>query len=178
VFIEGNRAGLPLKRFAFGTLSALGQVRTHQYLDADNTSLTDEDRDPSIELGPQLSIPLGQGFVSQFSVLQDISGKHKAQEYEAAIYKRFVFNSLRIIATVAAQYQSRDLMNYYTGTNTYQPKAELTQELELLGVYDINKNWSAVAVWRYYQHGSEFKNSPLTDGQTTQRTAIGIGYHF
>lgn len=178
VFIEGNRAGLPLKRFGFGTLSALGQVRTHQYLDANNTNLTDQDRDKSIELGPQLSIPLGQGFVSQVSVLQDISGKHKAQEYEAAIYKRFVFNELRIIATLAAQYQSQDLMNYYVGTETYHANAELTQEIELLTVYDITQDWSAVAVWRYYRHGDEFANSPLTNGRTTQRVAFGIGRHF
>ncbi|MGR6872253.1 MipA/OmpV family protein [Pseudomonas sp. HK3] len=178
VFIEGNRAGLPLKRFGFGTLSALGQVRTHQYLDAKDTNLTDKDRDQSIEIGPQLSVPLGQGFVSQFSVLQDISGKHEAQEYEAAIYKRFAFDDLRIIATLAAQYQSQDLMDYYVGTDTYQPDAELTQEIELLAVYDINENWSAVAVWRYYQHGDEFKNSPLTDDNVTQRVAVGIGRHF
>jgi outer membrane scaffolding protein for murein synthesis (MipA/OmpV family) len=178
VFIEGNRAGLPLKRFGFGTLSAMGQLRTHQYLDASQTNLTDQDRDKSIELGPQVSMPLGNGFVSQFSVLQDISAKHKGQEYEAAIYKRFAFDDLRIIATLAAQYQSQDLMDYYVGTDTYQPKAELTQEIELLGVYDINDNWSAVGIWRYYQHGDEFKNSPLTNNQTTQRVALGIGYHF
>ena len=69
-------------------------------------------------------------------------------------------------------------MDYYVGTDTYQPKAELTQEIELLGVYDINDNWSAVGIWRYYQHGDEFKNSPLTHTQTTQRVALGIGYHF
>ena len=159
-------------------VSAMGQLRTHQYLDASQTNLTDQDRDKSIELGPQVSMPLGNGFVSQFSVLQDISAKHKGQEYEAAIYKRFAFDDLRIIATLAAQYQSQDLMDYYVGTDTYQPKAELTQEIELLGVYDINDNWSAVGIWRYYQHGDEFKNSPLTNNQTTQRVALGIGYHF
>lgn len=178
VFIEGNRAGLPLKRFGFGTLSALGQLRTHQYLDASQTDLTDQDRDRSIELGPQLSLPLGHGFVSQFSVLQDISGKHKAQEYEAAVYKRFNFDDLRIIATVAAQFQSEALMEYYVGTDSYQPKAELTQEVELLAVYDINDDWSAVAVWRYYQHGDEFADSPLTRDRKTQRLALGIGRHF
>lgn len=178
VFIEGNRAGLPLKRFGFGTLSAMGQLRTHQYLDASKTNLTAEDRDKSIELGPQLSVPLGNGFFSQFSVLQDISAKHEGQEYEAAIYKRFAFDDLRIIATLAAQYQSQKLMDYYVGTDAYQPGAELTQEIELLGVYDINDNWSVVGVWRYYQHGSEFKNSPLTNSQATQRVALGIGYHF
>ena len=178
VFIEGNRAGLPLKRFEFATLSALGQLRTHQYLDASKTDTTDKDRDRSIELGPQLSLPLGHGFVSQFSVLQDISGKHKAQEYEAAVYKRFNFDDLRIIATLAAQYQSQDLMEYYVGTDSYQPKAELTREVELLAVYDINDDWSAVAVWRYYQHGDEFADSPLTRDRKTQRLALGIGRHF
>ncbi|MFY0640077.1 MAG: MipA/OmpV family protein [Bermanella sp.] len=178
VFIEGNRAGLPIKRFDFGTLSALGQLRTHQYLDASKTDLTNENRDRSIELGPQLSVPLGHGFVSQFSVLQDISGKHKAQEYEAAVYKRFNFDDLRIITTLAAQYQSQDLMDYYVGTDTYQPKAELTQEVELLAVYDFSNHWSGVVVWRYYEHGNEFAQSPLTRDRRTQRLALGIGRHF
>jgi outer membrane scaffolding protein for murein synthesis (MipA/OmpV family) len=178
VFIEGNRAGLPIKRFDFGTLSALGQLRTHQYLDASKTDLTNENRDRSIELGPQLSVPLGHGFISQFSVLQDISGKHKAQEYEAAVYKRFNFDDLRIITTLAAQYQSQDLMDYYVGTDTYQPKAELTQEVELLAVYDFSDDWSGVVVWRYYEHGDEFAQSPLTRDRRTQRLALGIGRHF
>ncbi len=178
VFIEGNRAGLPLQRFEFGSLSLMGQLRTHQYLDANDTDLTDENREQSIELGPQVSIPLGQGYVSQFSVLQDITGKHNGQEYEAAIYKRFVFDGLRIVATLALQYQSQKLMDYYVGTQAYSPQAEMTQELELLGVYDITHRWSAALVWRYYQHGAEFNNSPLTSSNSTQRIAIGIGYHF
>lgn len=178
VFIEGNRAGLPLRRFAFGSLSLMGQLRTHQYLDANDTDLTEQDREQSIELGPQVSIPLGQGFVSQFSALQDISGKHDGQEYEAAIYKRFVFDNLRIVATLALQYQSQKLMDYYVGTQDYSPQADMTQELELLGVYDITPEWSAVLVWRYYQHGAELDNSPLTSSDTTQRIALGVGRHF
>ena len=178
LFIEGNRAGMPVQRYGFGTLSILGQLRTHQYLDASETPSTDQDRDKSIELGPQLSIPLGNGFVSQFSVLQDVSGKHKGQEYEAAVYKRFIFDDLRIIATLAAQYQSNELVDYYAGTSDYDGKADLTQEIELLGTYDFNDQWSGVAVWRFYQHGSEIKNSPLTDQDSTQRISLGIGYHF
>lgn len=178
VFIEGNRAGYPLKRFGFGTLSALGQIRTHQYLDADDTSLTDKDRNRTIEIGPQLSIPLGAGYVSQLSILQDISGQHESQEYEAAIYKRFVLDDFRLVTTLALQYQTETLMDYYTGTASYSPKAEITQEIELLGVYDINKHWSFVAMWRYYQHGKEFESSPLTNGRTTQRVALGLGRHF
>jgi outer membrane scaffolding protein for murein synthesis (MipA/OmpV family) len=178
VFIEGNRAGTLVKRFEFGALSLIGQLRTHQYLDASETNLTNKDRDKSIELGPQLSIPLGSGFVSQFSVLQDVSGKHEGQEYEAAIYKRFRFDDLTVLATLAAQYQNDELVDYYVGTSNYQGKAELTQEVELLGTYNFNDEWSAVAVWRYYQHGSEIKNSPLTNDDHTQRIALGVGYRF
>jgi len=178
VFIEGNRAGYPIKRFDFGALSAVGQIRTHQYLNADDTNLTDEDRNRAIEIGPQLSLPLGSGYVSQFTLFQDISGQHESQEFEAAIYKRFIFDDVRIITTLAAQYQTEDLMNYYVGTNNYRAEGEWTQEIELLGVYDLNKDWSLTAMWRYYQHGSDFKRSPLTDRDTTSRVAFGIGRHF
>jgi len=178
VFIEGNRAGYPIKRFPFGTLSAVGQIRTHQYLDADNTSLTNEDRNRAIEVGPQFTLPISHGYFSQFTLFQDISGQHEAQEFEAAIYKRFIFENFRLITTLAAQYQSKKLMNYYIGTANYQANGEWTQEIELLGVYDINKDWSVTAMWRYYQHGSDFDRSPLTSKNTTSRIAVGIGRHF
>ena len=178
VFIEGNRAGTLIKRFEFGSLSALGQLRTHQYLEADNTTLTTKDRARSIEAGFQLSIPLGQGFFSQVSVLQDISNTHKGQEYEAAVYKRFTFQNLRIISTLAAQYQSDELTDYYFGTQNYTAKADLTTELEVLAVYDFNQDWSAVAMWRFYQHEDEIKDSPLTKTGHTERVAFGVGYQF
>jgi len=178
VFIEGNRAGLPVIRTDFGTLSIMGQLRTHQYLNASDTNLTDKNREKSIELGPQFSMPLGQGFVSQFSLLQDVSNTHQGQELEAAVYKRFIFNKLRVVATLAAQYQSDKLVNYYAGTTNYQGRADLTKEIELLGTYDFNDRWSAVAVWRYYLHGNEIQASPLVKSDHTERIALGIGYYF
>jgi outer membrane protein len=178
VFIEGNRAGYPLKRLGWGTLSALGQIRNHQYLEADDSVLINEDRKRAVELGPQLSVPLGGGYVSQFTLFQDISGAHESQEFEASVYKRWNIDKLQLVGTLAAQYQTQDLMNYYVGTDNYEADSELTSEIELLATYDITRDWSAIAVWRYYKHGSDFKNSPLTDGDTTQRVAIGIGRFF
>ena len=178
LFIEGNRAGYPLARLGWGTLSAVGQIRMHQYLEADDTALISEDRKRAIEIGPQLSIPLSHGVVSQFSLFQDISGAHDSQEFEASVYKRFVFDRARIVATLAAQYQSEDFMNYYVGSENYQAHAEWTTEAELLGTYDMTDDWSAILVWRYYQHGNDFDHSPLTDGDRTQRIALGIGRYF
>ncbi|MCG8669016.1 MAG: MipA/OmpV family protein [Pseudomonadales bacterium] len=177
-FIEGNRAGYPVKRLGWGTLSLVGQIRMHQYLDASDSPLTDEDRKRGIELGPQLSVPLGNGYISQFTIFQDLGVAHESQEFEASVYKRFRFEELSVIATLAAQYHTADLMNYYVGTEDYNAKAELTQELELLATYPLSEHWSAIAVWRYYRHGSDFENSPLTNSDTTQRFAIGLGMRF
>ncbi|EAT12350.1 MipA/OmpV family protein [Bermanella marisrubri] len=178
VFIEGNRAGLPLKRFAWGSLSLMGQLRTHQYLDASETTLTDQDRKRAIELGPQASILLGSGYVAQVSLLQDVSQRHEAQELEVAVYKRFSVLGGLWVTTLAGQYQSQDLMQYYVGTEQYKPDAEWTYEAELLGRYDLNPNWKLIVVYRHYQHGSDFNNSPLTSGDTTKRFALGVGYQF
>ena len=178
VFIEGNRAGYPLARLGFGTLSAIGQIRMHQYLEANDTTLISEDRKRAIEIGPQLSIPLSHGVISQFSLFQDISGAHDSHEFEASLYKRFVFDRARIVATLAAQYQSEDLMNYYVGTDNYQAHSEWTSEAELLATYDMTDDWSAILVWRYYQHGRDFEGSPLTSSDRTQRVALGIGRYF
>ena len=178
VFIEGNRAGLPIKRFDWGSLSAIGQIRNHQYLEAKDSPLINEDKKRAIEVGPQFSIPLGHGYVSQFTLFQDISDAHNSQEFEASLYKRFTISDLQIVGTLAAQYQTADTMNYYVGTDNYRAKAELTSEIELLATYDLTKDWSAIAVWRYYRHGNDFNNSPLTDGRITERVAIGIGRYF
>lgn len=178
VFIEGNRVRYPIKRFGFGSLSAVGQLRTHQYLDASQTDLTNKDRDRAIEIGPQLSLPLGDGYVSQWTLFHDISGKHESQEFEASVYKRLIVNDFRLVTTLALQYQTEELMEYYVGTGAYSPRCEWTQEIELLAVYDLNQDWSMTAMWRYYQHGRQFNNSPLTKGDVTQRFAFGLGRHF
>lgn len=178
VFIEGNRAGFAVQRFDWGSLSAVGQIRNHQYLEAKDSALITEDKERAIEVGPQVSMRLGNGYVSQFTLFQDISDAHNSQEFEASIYKRFNVSNLQIVATLAAQYQTADMMNYYVGTDHYTANAELTSEIELLATYDISEHWSAIAVWRYYQHGVDFKNSPLTSGSTTERVAIGIGRYF
>lgn len=178
VFIEGNRAGLPLKRFAWGSLSLMGQLRTHQYLDASETTLTDQDRRRAIELGPQASILLGSGYVAQVSLLQDVSNRHKAQELETAVYKRFPVLGGLWVTTLAAQYQSQDLMQYYVGTDQYQVDAEWTYEVELLGRYDLNSDWKLLLIYRHYQHGKDFENSPLTKSDSTKRFALGVGYQF
>lgn len=178
VFIEGNRAGLPVKRFDWGSVSVMGQLRTHQYLDASKTSITDQDRERAIELGPQASVLLGAGYVAQVSILQDVSNRHKAQELETAVYKRFSVLGGLWVTTLAAQYQSQDLMQYYVGTDQYRADAEWTYEVELLGRYDLSPNWKLILVYRHYQHGMDFRNSPLTDSDTTKRFALGVGYQF
>jgi outer membrane scaffolding protein for murein synthesis (MipA/OmpV family) len=178
LFIEGNRVGYPLMRFDGGTLSAMGQVRMHQYLDASDSALIETDRERALELGAQLSVPLGGRFFGQFSVLQDISGGHKGQEYEASIYKRVDVGSVRLVTTVALQYQSKALVDYYVGTDDYRPESDWVGELELLATWPFANDWALVAVGRFYQHGDELNNSPLTNSAQTHRVAVGVGHYF
>lgn len=175
LFIEGNRAGYRLNRSDFGALSVLGQWRTHQYIPDDAPF---EQRDKAVELGIQLAKPLGSGWNLQASALTDISNKHQGQEYELGLYRRDNIGSLRLLSLVAVQQQSKQLTGYYADTEGYQADADTNVELEFIGIYPITGDIEAVAIYRHYFHGSELKNSPLTDSRSTKKLSLGLGWRF
>lgn len=175
LFIEGNRAGYVLNRSDFGAFSVVGQSRTHQYI-PDSSGLGE--RDKALEAGVQLAKPLGGGWSGQLTLFTDISDTHKGQEFEVAAYRRDFFGDFRLLTLVALQQQSKDLTQYYAGTDTYKPSGDLNAEIELIGVYDINEDISAIAVFRHYFHGSGIDDSPLTDSNQTSRLMFGVGWSF
>jgi outer membrane scaffolding protein for murein synthesis (MipA/OmpV family) len=176
--IEGSRLNYSLKQLNWGALSALGQLRTHQHLEASDSPLTERDRDRSLELGAQLSIPIRQGISGRLSVLQDISAKHKGQEYEASAYMGTNLGPVKLLMILALQYQSKKLLDYYVGTDHYQPKADLTYGLELLFTLPFADDWAFTALGRLYQHGNQFSDSPLTDNDQTHLISLSVGYYF
>ena len=176
LFIEGNRLGYLFDRTDYGALSLVGQIRSHQYL-PDEVFQGDEDK--AFELGLQVAKPIGLGWVGQLSTFSDVSDTHNGHEIELGAYRRDFFGDLRLLTLVALQQQSRTLTSHYAETPDYKPSSgDLNLELELIAVYPITENVSALGVFRHYVHGDGLADSPLTDGRETSRLLLGIGWQF
>ncbi len=175
LFIEGNRGGYRLNRSELGAFSIVGQLRTHQYIPDDAPFA---ERDKAVELGFQLARPIGAGWSLQATALTDVSSKHKGQEYELGIYRRDTIGQMRLLSLFAVQKQSKKLTGYYADTAGYEADGDTNVELELIGIYPVTDNIEAVMVYRHYFHGSELKDSPLTDASSTQKLSIGMGWRF
>lgn len=175
LFIEGNRAGYRLNRSELGAFSVVGQLRTHQYIPDDSPF---EERDKAVELGFQLAKPIGAGWNIQATALTDVSSKHKGQEYELGLYRRDMIGDVRLLSLFAVQKQSKKLTGYYADTAGYEADGDTNVEVEFIGIYPVTENLEAIMVYRHYFHGSELKDSPLTDASSTQKLSIGMGWRF
>jgi len=172
--IEANRANINLYSFDSGlSFAVLGQYRTHQSIDNDDVG----ERDEAVELGLQLQYPLGLGFTSRLSFLQDISNKHKSNELELQVYRHDDIGSFSLLSSLSLQRESSGLLDYYYGTDDYTPEAGLAGELEVILTYPIN-DWALFTGVRYYVYDKEVRNSPITDASTITQAFVGVGYRF
>ena len=179
VSIEANRAAISFYRDGTFFASVVGQLRTHQYRNADDNpdfaSLGDRDR--AIELGAQVGARLPAGFFTRLALLQDVSGAHKSHEWDLQLYRRDAFGPVRLLTTVGILYQDKKLVNYYYGTPDYQPGNAFGAELELIATYPVG-DWGIFAGTRSYIYDSEVSNSPLTDSNKIIQLFAGVGYYF
>ena len=179
VFIEANRAGYSFYRDGTFFMSIVGQLRTHQFRNAeDNPAYASlGDRDQAIELGAQAGIRLPSGFFTRLALLQDISGAHESHEWDLQLYRRDSFGPIRLLSAVGIQYQDKDLVKYYYGTPGYDPDSAFGAELELIATYPIG-NWGIFAGTRSYIFDNQVSDSPLADSNKIIQLFTGVGYYF
>lgn len=179
VFIEANRAGVSFYRDGTFFASVVGQLRTHQYRDAeDNPAYASlGDRDRAIELGAQVGARLPAGFFTRLALLQDVSGAHESHEWDLQFYRRDSFGPVRLLSAIGIQYQDKNLVDYYYGTPTYKPGNAFGAELELIATYPVG-NWGIFAGTRSYIFDSEVSNSPLAEDNKIIQLFAGVGYYF
>ncbi len=179
VFIEANRAGISFYRDGTFFASVVGQLRTHQFRNADDnpayTSLGD--RDQAIELGAQVGVRLPAGFFTRLALLQDVSGAHESHEWDLQLYRRDSFGPIRLLSAIGIQYQDKKLVNYYYGTANYKPGGAFGAELELIATYPIG-NWGIFAGTRSYIFDLEVSDSPLAESNKIIQVFTGVGYYF
>lgn len=179
VFIEANRAGISFYRDGTFFASVAGQIRTHQFRDADdNPDFANlGDRKQAIELGAQIGARLPAGFFTRLTLLQDISGAHESHEWDLQFYRRDTFGPIRLLSAFGIQYQDKRLVNYYYGTPDYNPGNAFGAEIELIATYPVG-NWGIFAGTRSYIFDSEVGNSPLVDDNKIIQLFAGLGYYF
>ena len=179
VFIEANRAGFSFYRDGTFFASVVGQLRTHQFRNADDNPAFANlgDRDRAIELGAQVGVRLPAGFFTRLALLQDVSGAHESHEWDLQLYRRDSIGPIQLLSAVGIQYQDDNLVNYYYGTPTYKPDNAFGAEIELIATYPID-NWGIFAGTRTYFYDSEVSNSPLADDNKIIQLFAGVGYYF
>ena len=180
VNIEANRANINVYSTDMGfSFAALAQYRTHQ----SSVNDTLDDRENSVEVGLQISYPLGLGFTSRLSYLQDISNKHKGNELEFQIYRHDDIGKVAILSSLSLQRESAGLLNYYYGISGtpgspgYTPEEGLAGEGEVILTYPIS-SWAIFTGLRYYVYDKEVNNSPLTHSNDILQAFMGLGYKF
>lgn len=174
-FIEGNRVGYLLTRTQLGAVSAVAQVRSHQYIPEGNEIPS---REKAFESGLQLAKPISDNWTLQTSLFTDISNTHRGQELEAGLYRRDSFGDVNLLTYIAMQYQTKQLSGYYINTESFQAKSAISTEVEFILTKQITKDIEVVAITRIYHHDSNYRASPLVSGNLTQRYILGIGWRF
>ena len=179
VFIEANRAGVSFYRDGRFFASVVGQLRTHQFRNAeDNPAYASlGDRDQAIELGAQLGMRLPVGFFTRLALLHDVSNKHNSHEWDLQFYRRDSIGPVRLLSAFGIQYQDAALVNYYYGTPAYRPDDAFAAEIELIATYPVG-NWGIFAGTRSYFYDGEVSDSPLAEDNKIIQFFTGVGYYF
>lgn len=179
VFIEANRAGYSFYRDGTFFAAVVGQLRTHQFRNADDNpayaSLGDRDR--AIELGAHVGVRLPKDNFVRLALLQDVSGAHKSHEWDLQFYRRDSFGPVRLLSAIGILYQDKDLVDYYYGTPNYKPGNAFAGELELIATYPVG-DWGIFAGTRSYIFDNEVSDSPLAEDNHIIQLFAGIGYYF
>lgn len=179
VFIEANRAGISIYRDGTFFASVVGQLRTHQFRNADDNPAFSSlgDRDQAIEIGAQIGARLPAGFFTRLALLQDVSSAHESHEWDLQLYRRDSLGPVQLLLSIGIQYQDEKLVNYYYGTPTYNANNAFGAELELIATYPVG-DWGIFAGTRSYIFDSEVKNSPLAGDNKIIQLFAGVGYYF
>jgi outer membrane scaffolding protein for murein synthesis (MipA/OmpV family) len=174
VFIEANRFGYSFYMDGTYFASVAAQIRSHQFITKDDGF---NERKRAFEAGIQFGRRLPAGLVTRVAFLHDVIGSHKSWEVDWQLFRRNRIGSLRLLTALGIQYQAKNLVDYYYGTDAYKPNADLVGEIELIATFPVG-NWGIFAGTRLYFYNEEVTNSPIAEGSSINLFFTGIGYYF
>lgn len=122
-------------------------------------------------------------------LLSDLLDTHGGQELRVAATFPLERNNDRFAATLGANWQSREVLDYYyglhsaeaarLGISTYRPQSSaITPLLRLDWQRALSEHWSLRAMWQFMPLSDETRNSPFVDGDSVQTVFFGGVYHF
>ena len=174
VNIEANRVDATLYGNGLVYASVVGQYRSQEA--REETSLYGK-RKSAFELGGQIGLILGAGFVLRSSLLYDVSNAHKGYEVDTQLFRHDSWGDFSLLSSVGVQYQSFNLTNYYYATQQYAPKPAFSGELELILTYTIDHLGLFIGTRNYF-YSSEITKSPIVESAYNLQLFSGVGYSF
>jgi outer membrane protein len=186
-FLKGLIAGYHIFEQERFSLDLIAGVRTDGYDNDDSDFLKGmDDRDSSIDGGIKASHFDGWGITS-VSFVNDLLGKHDGQEVNLSYAKRFVENPWALTPSGGILWQSSNLTDYYYGVKRDETKAgrpaysvgEAWNPFFQLNLnYQIDEQWSAVAIFRYVWLDKEIQDSPIVSDEYEILLMAGLMYKF
>lgn len=191
-YLRGPAAGYYLARdqkwsVSIGLQLAPSRLDTDESDDARIKRL--DDRDFSVLGGLRARYGADWGALEAI-VATDVSGKHHGQYAEVA-YKypiSLLGKTLRLTPGLGINHYSADYADYYFGVSAaesvrsgfaqYQPGSTQNSFVELGALWQINANWQLVGSLRQIWLGSELKDSPIVEDDTTSSAYAGVVYRF
>lgn len=146
-----------------------------------------EDRDWTLDLGAAVSWLTDYG-LSSVGWVTDVLGRHKGQELELSYTIMFPVAGFDIIPSVAVQYQSSDLVDYYYGVRSDEALLPERPAYEAGGAWnpyfrlavrrDLSEKWSLMLGGQLDWFDDEIDNSPIVDESRDYMLLGGLLYSF
>lgn len=119
--------------------------------------------------------------------LEDVSKVHQGTELRVALARHFRYQRHRVSASLGANWQSADLINYYYGIRTdevafadhaYYADAGVSAIARLDWRYLLNEHWSLRFTGIYRHLAEEISRSPIVTDDEVVTVFVGGVYHF
>lgn len=122
----------------------------------------------------------------QIQYLTDFTQIHSGEELRIALAKQWRYGKHQWLASVGANWQSREVVNYYYGVSdaeadergAYITDAALSPLLRLDWNYELNARWDLRVLASYRFLPDEISASPLINDNKVITVFVGGVYHF
>lgn len=129
--------------------------------------------------------PIG-GF--RMKAATDVSNRHDGTTVTLSHLSKFGSGKATIYPQIGVTWRNEDYNNYYygvssdesarTGVTAYHAKSSINPFVSATLFYDITDNVTIIGNQRLEWLSDEQKNSPMTDGEISSTTRIGVNYKF
>ena len=193
-YYRGERLSVDLGSISYAltssenvTVAVEGRIRFEGYDPESSTALAGmEERDPTFDAGFSVVGTYDWGIAS-LRVAGDVLGVHEGVEVTAAYQYPIELEHWTLIPSVAAQWRSANLVEYYYGVRSgeardgrpaYSGKSVVNTSLGATALRHFNSHWGFVAGAEYVRLGDGIKDSPIIDKDYEATVYSAVVYRF